>query len=481
MATNTVIATNITSLNTMRNLSSSNKKKSIHSSRLSSGIRLNSASDSAADLTISKKMQAQLRGIDAAIQNSENSKSFLNIVEGSTSEIESMFQRCRELSVQAASDTNTVEDKRKIANEMLQNLYGVESIQNTTEYNGTNVFETIDKTFQVGPNSAQKIDFNFQFSSLRELMNGMNMELYNSVNRFFNETVRNAINKVLELDPAKVGNTCVIFGTPTALVDYSKYLGVVVDSITNLNTFGIEGVEKLREEMKNSVDKVIQDTRDKATDEYKKRMDNKNNPFNASSQLWLSNSKGECSILKQDTVTPTSTRKDPDDIRTNNNHVIAAIQDKDKIVAIDSDLNKNDPDSFPNRLKGVLDDYAEKLADKDLYNVDLLKQLEKFVAKEIEITSTSFSETYIAHFDKLISYTSDKRSYIASTINRLEYTIGGLQVTGENLYSSNSRIEDADMAEEMMGFTKTNVLSDAAMTLLAQSNSSKDDVLSLLR
>lgn len=83
--------------------------------------------------------------------------------------------------------------------------------------------------------------------------------------------------------------------------------------------------------------------------------------------------------------------------------------------------------------------------------------------------------------DKAISTVSTQRSELGSVQNRLEHTINNLTSASENLSDANSRIRDVDMAEEMMSFTKSNILSQAATTMLAQANSMPNSVLSLLQ
>lgn len=83
--------------------------------------------------------------------------------------------------------------------------------------------------------------------------------------------------------------------------------------------------------------------------------------------------------------------------------------------------------------------------------------------------------------DAAISTVSSQRSDLGSVQNRLEHTINNLTSSSENLSDANSRIRDVDMAEEMMSFTKSNILSQAATTMLAQANSMPNSVLSLLQ
>ncbi|MFL2120282.1 flagellin [Marinilactibacillus psychrotolerans] len=86
----------------------------------------------------------------------------------------------------------------------------------------------------------------------------------------------------------------------------------------------------------------------------------------------------------------------------------------------------------------------------------------------------------LEHIDLGIQAVSDARATLGATQNRLEHTINNLTTTGENLAEANSRIRDVDMAEEMMDFTKSNILSQASTAMLAQANQMPQGVLQLL-
>lgn len=83
--------------------------------------------------------------------------------------------------------------------------------------------------------------------------------------------------------------------------------------------------------------------------------------------------------------------------------------------------------------------------------------------------------------DAAIAKVSDQRATLGAVQNRLENTINNLTATNENLSDANSRIRDVDMAEEMMTFTKSNILSQAATSMLAQANAMPNSVLNLLQ
>jgi flagellin len=108
-------------------------------------------------------------------------------------------------------------------------------------------------------------------------------------------------------------------------------------------------------------------------------------------------------------------------------------------------------------------------------NTDSIKDL-----KTKGISTQAAAEKAISTASLALKTITTYRAKIGATENRLEYTANNLQVTSENLSAARSRIEDADMAKEMMNMTQTNVLSQAATSMLAQGNASTQNVLQLL-
>jgi len=166
---NMVVNTNILSLNAHRNLSKVGIQQTKASSRLSSGLRVNSAADDAAGLAISEKMRAQIRGLDMATKNAQDGISMIQTAEGGMQEIENMAQRIRELVVQAANDSNEPEDRKKIGDEIEQLIQEMDAMAERTEFNkkkilsgsfsdgGTNSVGSL--ALQVGANEDQLIQF----------------------------------------------------------------------------------------------------------------------------------------------------------------------------------------------------------------------------------------------------------------------------------------------------------------------------------
>jgi len=108
--------------------------------RLSSGYRINRAADDAAGLSISEKMRAQIRGLDAGSKNIREGGQYCNVAEGALGEVHSMLDRIKELSVQAANDTNTEEDRKALDTEVQQLKEEINSVFRNTEYNTVKIW-----------------------------------------------------------------------------------------------------------------------------------------------------------------------------------------------------------------------------------------------------------------------------------------------------------------------------------------------------
>ncbi|WMJ81311.1 flagellin [Clostridium sp. MB40-C1] len=105
-------------------------------------------------------------------------------------------------------------------------------------------------------------------------------------------------------------------------------------------------------------------------------------------------------------------------------------------------------------------------------------------AADVKIDNTTTSTTIskaISTINKAINTVSTERSKLGANQNRLEHTIANLNTSSENLQAAESRIRDVDMAKEMMGFSKNNILNQAAQAMLAQANQAPQGVLQLLR
>jgi len=150
------INTNVSSLNAQRSLASTANSLSTSMARLSSGMRVNSAKDDAAGLAISERMQAQTRGMNAAIRNTNDAISLAQTAEGALGSISNNLQRMRELAVQSANATNSTSDRAALDQEYQLLASENTRVSTNTKFNGQDVIGAAASTFtfQVGANTA---------------------------------------------------------------------------------------------------------------------------------------------------------------------------------------------------------------------------------------------------------------------------------------------------------------------------------------
>ncbi|ARN21612.1 flagellin [Piscinibacter gummiphilus] len=150
-----VINTNIGSLNAQRNMVQAQSSLAQSMTRLSSGLRINSAKDDAAGLAIAERMNAQVRGMNVAIRNSNDGISLAQTAEGALSKVGDSLQRMRELAVQSRNSTNSDDDKDSLNKEFLELQNEIKRVLGGTAFNGKKILgsDATALTFQVGANT----------------------------------------------------------------------------------------------------------------------------------------------------------------------------------------------------------------------------------------------------------------------------------------------------------------------------------------
>jgi len=149
------INTNIASINAQRNLAGSQASLATSMQRLSSGLRINSAKDDAAGLSIAERMNSQVRGMNVAIRNSNDGISLAQTADGALSQVSNSLQRMRELAVQARNATNTSSDKDSLNKEFSQLQSEIVRVLGGTAFNGKKILgaDATTLNFQVGANT----------------------------------------------------------------------------------------------------------------------------------------------------------------------------------------------------------------------------------------------------------------------------------------------------------------------------------------
>jgi flagellin len=153
------INTNLNSLNAQKNLSMSQSSLATSMQRLSSGLRVNGASDDAAGLAIAERMTAQTRGMAVASRNANDAISMSQTAEGALGSVGNLFQRMRELAVQSSNATNSASDRTSLNQEFGQLAQEATRTLGGTQFNGKSILaDSTTLTFQIGANNTANVD-----------------------------------------------------------------------------------------------------------------------------------------------------------------------------------------------------------------------------------------------------------------------------------------------------------------------------------
>ena len=176
------VNTNVASLNVQKNLSKASDALSTSMTRLSSGLKINSAKDDAAGLQIATRITSQIRGQTMAIKNANDGISIAQTAEGALQEQTNILQRMRELAVQSRNDSNSEDDRTALNKEFTQMSAELTRIAQSTNLNGKNLLDgsADTMTFQVGSNTGTanqiQLDLSQDFTATGLAVNTLTIE-----------------------------------------------------------------------------------------------------------------------------------------------------------------------------------------------------------------------------------------------------------------------------------------------------------------
>jgi flagellin len=222
----TAINTNVKSLIAQQALTVNNRGLTKTMEQLSTGKRINSASDDAAGLSISNKMTAQIRGLNQAVRNANDAISMVQTAEGALNEVTNMLQRMRELAVQSVNGTNSSTDRASLDAEFDQLHSEISRISNKTTWNGMEILGSAAAAiaFQAGPAASDTVTVTFQnVSSLGGIVTAAAEGL---------DTAVSATSAIVDLDQA-ISTVDAYRSTLGAVVNRLNY---AADNLTNVAT-----------------------------------------------------------------------------------------------------------------------------------------------------------------------------------------------------------------------------------------------------
>lgn len=412
---------NISALNTYSRLSAATTSQSKSLEKLSSGLRINKASDDAAGLAISEKMRGQIRGLDQAGRNAEDGISLIQTAEGALNETHSILQRMRELAVQASNDTLTSSDRDQVQKEVDQLVEEIDRIANTTEFNKSKLLDgSLSEATTAQGTKLLASKLNSDSSGTAAASATTLIGLYDASN--------NALGVVSTDDiivTAKVGNTYVSGKLDVVAADDVSDLMVKISSVLNLSTGGSVNL--------------------------------------SGGQIVVTGKNGETNSIGGLTIT---VKDSSGNVKTGATNYLSSVTKTQDAADAHSDTSAS-------LQIGANNGQTMKIGISKMGSVAL-------GVDGLDVSNAGVAGVSISAVDEAIEEVSTQRAELGAFQNRLEHTINNLGTASENLTASESRIRDVDMAKEMMEFTKNNILNQAATAMLAQANQMPQGVLQLL-
>ncbi len=476
-----VVQHNLQAMNANRMLNITTGTQSKSAEKLSSGYRINRAADDAAGLSISEKMRKQIRGLDQASTNAEDGVSAVQTAEGALTEVHSMLQRMNELAVQASNGTNSQTDRDAIQSEIEQLTTEIDRVAETTKFNETYLLKGSDSTkdiYMKGHDAGLKGELNDGAKSATfkvaagALDEGKKVTIAGK-DYTIGSAVADVQAKVTGLtasgDKVTINGKSYTYvkgtettpGGQTAAAD-----GWFADDNTTANADTLPTIA--------DGDKVTVLSKDGATKGTYTAAKMTNGISDADSSV-ITAAKA-VDLMKAELEAANS---------------IGATKTAATVTADNAGYTSDDGITFTIN-KGTAE-VAETLnfnlhvgSDADMtnkINVNIETMNSSYLGiKGVNVSDdTGLAATYaVDAIADALQKVSDQRSSLGAVQNRLEHTIANLDNVVENTTSAESRIRDVDMAEEMVEYSKNNILAQAGQSMLAQANQATQGVLSLL-
>ena len=458
----TVVKNNLPAMRILNTLAKNSGGLNKSLKKVSTGERLTSAEDDASSFGISERMRIRIRALEQATQNAENDNSLMQTAEAALSSTLEILRTLKERAINSANDSNTDEDRKNLQKEI------------------DGLIDQIDDNALVTFNGKYLIDGTH------------NIQTRHIFNSFANESLGDNI------------------GT-AKLIDWTNKAGESLE-ILSTDKITISAVWQGRAFVS------TYDIKDKTMDDILVEWDNdRNNNTNSDiygfkdGVMWTTNAtiygydgqEAEISTPGGKKVEDLSPRPNP----PQNDYNIPA---NDTLIALDhqlSSFNLSITDAQGNVRKIVnsfVDNFhevirAQNKSENNMLNFQIGSEANQAVrvgfsnmtaqglaikgkdGTKIQVTTQKAANAAIGAFDTAISRVLDEQTKIGAVRTRLEYAVSNLSISNDNVMNAESTIRDADMAKEMVNYTRNNILLQTSQSMLAQANQNPSAVLSLLQ
>ncbi len=535
-----IINHNLLAMNSHRQLGITAGALSKSTEKMSSGLRINRAGDDAAGLAISEKMRGQIRGLNQASRNAQDGISMIQTAEGALTEVHDILGRIRELANQSANGTYTTEDRQNLQDEVTQLTSEIDRIGNTTDFNTMKLLNgnlkatggasvgldtttgafvadlttaeinvadiagaevasadfieeeitvdgvTIDIDWSSLTSDEKAIIYNLKGSATYDTWEqGANL-IIEKINEAIDEKganiehvtgyVKSSGEFVIESGSEgsesylKIGDTGVIgklFGSSAKSgVASAVFTGIVIadaamDMYVDDTLIRVSIAQKLNDE------RTIEGVAELLQQDINDNIENYNS--------LMGKTQGEDGFINDINVSVVDGGRLA---VASEDGALRFVDLKGGDVAINLGLNEAQTEAAGNG--GMVLQIGANRSQTIQFGINDMRTASLGMTT-VNISTQSQASTSLSKIDAAIQSVSGQRSELGAVQNRLEHTVTNVNTTSENLQASESRIRDVDMAKEMMEFTKSNILQQAAQAMLAQANQVPQGVLQLLR
>ena len=459
-----VVQHNLQAMNANRMLNITTGSQSKSAEKLSSGYRINRAADDAAGLSISEKMRKQIRGLDQASTNAEDGVSAVQTAEGALTEVHSMLKRMNELAVQASNGTNSQTDRDAIQSEIDQLTTEIDRVAETTKFNESYLLKgdadgNTKNVYMKGHDAGLKGTLTDGATTATFKVAAGALDAGKSVTIGGKEYT---IGATVADGKTLLGNT--YDGSKTAKIDGTEYTLIAdteIEDATHKRKATIEGMVKAGATVEvDGKSLTIMDANADGVDKSDSSVITAAKAISLmNTELLSANNIGAADTAAIMGTAPTYTSADGATFTINKG--FATVADK-----LNFNLHVGSDADMTNKINVNI----------ETMNSSYLGIKGLNVADDTGVAATYAVDAIADALQKV----SDQRSSLGAVQNRLEHTIANLDNVVENTTSAESRIRDVDMAEEMVEYSKNNILAQAGQSMLAQANQATQGVLSLL-
>jgi len=484
------INTNISSLTAQRNSSKVQDSLSTAMSRLSSGLRINSAKDDAAGLSISERFTTQIRGLNTAMRNANDAISLAQTAEGALGSVGDNLQRIRELAVQASNATNSASDRAAIQAEASQLVSEIQRVGSQTSFNGIKLLDGsfTSQAFQVGANAGETITVNSIVDARTSALGSHSLTADGTITGNIVTAASGAVTNAVTAATAATNFTITTTAGTTSPITYAANAGAdaiataintgaanvgVTATATNSTTLSsLSAAGTITFSLNGqAVSAVVSDQNDLSS--------------LVSAINGVAGSTGVTATFSSTSTKNSITLSTTDGRNINLQDFANSTAGNDSVSFGGTTLTEGTAVSAVktgtislSSTKGAI---STANASAEIFSSAGVNNSSFSSLAAVDLSSASSASAALSVVDAALSQVNSSRADLGAIQNRFTSTISNLQTSSENLSASRSRIQDADFASETASLSRAQVLQQAATAMVAQANQMPQQVLSLLR